>query len=114
MALIPDTSKRFKDFRKKEGITQVMLAKEVSLSQSIISKYDNGDVEVPLSIITYLHERHKMSYEWFFHGTGKRRLNEDTKPTLVTDIKAMQLNINLLIEKMAKLERDIRLVASKL
>jgi transcriptional regulator with XRE-family HTH domain len=69
MSTIFDTAKRFKDFRKQEGITQVMLSKELDLSQSVISRYDRGEVDIPMVLIRHLHERYKMSYEWFFHGT---------------------------------------------
>jgi len=112
--IVPDEAKRFKIFRKHIGKSQIDLAAELKLNQAYISKFENGAYEVSKEAITYLHVKYRMSYEWFFHGTGSKIEKELPKGTLTTDIASMKDDYRVLSEKVRKLETDLRYLASKL
>ncbi len=45
--------------------------KKVGLSQAIISQYEKGLTEIPLSFLEYLKKKHRISSDWLIFGTGE-------------------------------------------
>jgi transcriptional regulator with XRE-family HTH domain len=41
--------KNIKEFRKKTGITQTQLADKANVEQTLISRYENGVIDPPIS-----------------------------------------------------------------
>jgi transcriptional regulator with XRE-family HTH domain len=102
---IPMEAKRLKEFRKAENLTQVQFAEAVSKDQSMIQRYESGVFAIPIEVIRDLREKFLMSTEWFFTGKGSRKI-VPMKTNLVTDIKTIETNQNLLIDQVAGMKID--------
>lgn len=104
---------QLKTFRKSIKLSQKNLAAELKRPQSIISKYETGDLVIPYDVIKHMHLKYGMNYEWYFHSVPPMRLKpQESKITLVKDIAAMSSNIKFLEEKTKQLEKDLRYLAS--
>ncbi len=62
---------RVRAVRKSLRLEQTELAKKVGLSQAIISQYEKGLTEIPLSFLEYLKKKHRISSDWVIFGTGE-------------------------------------------
>ncbi len=62
---------RVRAVRKSLKLEQTELAKKMGLSQAIISQYENGMTEIPLSFLEYLKKKHRISSDWVIFGTGE-------------------------------------------
>jgi len=62
---------RVRAVRKSLKLEQTELAKKMGLSQAIISQYEGGMTEIPLSFIDYFKKKHRISSDWLIFGTGK-------------------------------------------
>ncbi|MGJ1359998.1 helix-turn-helix domain-containing protein [Sphingobacterium siyangense] len=97
-------AKRFKDFRKSLGLTQYQIADDLGVKQDFISRYERGTYTIPLDIVKQLYFKYKLSYIWFFHGYGKKIVDEIPRATIATDLKEVLLENNILKEKIKVLE----------
>ena len=68
-----EIGERVRAIRKSLGLEQTELAKEMGLSQAIISQYENGMTEIPLSFLEYFKKKHSVSSDWVIFGTGKMK-----------------------------------------
>jgi transcriptional regulator with XRE-family HTH domain len=66
-----EIGRRVRAVRKSLKLEQTELAKKMGLSQAIISQYEQGLTEIPLSFIEYLKKKHRISSEWLIFGTGE-------------------------------------------
>lgn len=112
--MITQEAKRFKDFRKSIGLTQVELADDLGIKQDVISRYESGAYSIPIDVVKFLYTKHKLSYIWFFHGFGKKIVDEKPKATLTTDLKEVLLENNILKEKIKVLENRFERLDSSL
>ncbi len=62
---------RVRAVRKSLKLEQTELAKKMGVSQGIISQYEQGLTEIPLSFIEYLKKKHRISSDWLIFGTGE-------------------------------------------
>ncbi len=62
---------RVRAVRKSLKLEQTELAKKMGLSQAIISQYEGGLTEIPLSFIEYFKKKHRISSDWLIFGTGE-------------------------------------------
>ncbi len=62
---------RVRAVRKSLRLEQTELAKKMGLSQAIISQYEKGSTEIPLSFIEYFKKKHRISSDWLIFGTGE-------------------------------------------
>ncbi len=62
---------RVRAVRKSLRLEQTELAKRMGLSQAIISQYEKGLTEIPLSFLAYLKKKHGVSSDWVIFGTGE-------------------------------------------
>lgn len=97
-------AKRFKDFRQTIGLTQIELAEALGIKQDVVSRYESGKYTIPLDIVKQLYLKYKLSYTWFFHGYGKKIVDEISRATIATDLKEVLLENNILKEKIKVLE----------
>jgi len=111
-----EESKRFEQFRKFINLSQQELAevltKELNtpFEQSKVSKYSRGIYAVPLEVLKVLHVKYQLSYEWFFHGTGRMLVREVKKQMLVTETAAIRNSYELLEKLVASLRADLNKV----
>ena len=103
---ITEESKRFKKFRKSIGLTQVEMAELLETQQTVISKYESGQLNIPIDAIKVLRLKYNMNYDWFFHGTGQMKTDKVERNTITTDIKNMMLDINITKAKLEQIHRD--------
>lgn len=85
--MVSPESKRLRAFRKHLKITQKDLATVLSVTQSEMSKYENGDYLIPISIIRKLNEKYQMNYEWFFSGIRPMQKPMQDSKSLARDIQ---------------------------
>jgi len=68
-----EIGERVRAIRKALRLEQTELAKEMDVSQAIISQYENGLTEIPLSFLEYLKKKHRVSSDWLIFGTGEMK-----------------------------------------
>lgn len=66
---------RLSFFRKSIGLSQEQLAESCNIKQSAVSKYEQGRVEVPLSLMAVLIERYGLNASWMITGKGSSVLD---------------------------------------
>ena len=66
-----EIGRRVRAVRKSLRLEQTELAEKMGVSQAIISQYEQGLTEIPLSFIEYLKKKHQISSDWLIFGTGK-------------------------------------------
>tara|TARA_B100001964_G_C14001163_1_gene495040 strand:- start:276 stop:650 length:375 start_codon:yes stop_codon:yes gene_type:complete len=64
---------RVRAVRKSLRLEQTELAKNMGVSQAIISQYEHGLTEIPLSFLEYLKKKHGVSSDWVIFGTGEMK-----------------------------------------
>ena len=111
--MINQERERLRMFMDSENITQDDLAALIKKNQSHISKYLSGGLKIPSSLIRAMHFEYKLNFNWFYAGTGHRKLKELEKKTLLTDttdlkVRIMQdaARIDKLEDTLVKLVRD--------
>lgn len=109
--MITQESKRFRAFRKFIKISQKDLASNLGISQSDISKYENGEYQIPIEVIRRLNEKYQMNYEWFFNGIRPMQKPMQDSKSLTTDISQMKSEHEILIEKIKSLESMLKKIA---
>lgn len=104
---ITEEAKRFKQFREAENLTQEEMGAVLGKTKSHVNKIERGVTSVLLSHVKTLHEKMGMSYEWFYHGKGKRLF---TKEDLNTFEFTMDLRnkIDLLVQKVEQQDKIIK------
>ena len=103
--IVTSEAKRLREFRKAEGLTQVELAAILGKDQATVQRYESGEFVISVDIVRILHEKLLLNFSWFFTGKGGRKIVPE-KTNLVTDIKSIELNQNLLIDQVAGLKSD--------
>jgi transcriptional regulator with XRE-family HTH domain len=64
---------RFRAIRKSLRLEQRELAKDMGISQAIISQYEKGMTEIPLSVLEYFKKKHGISSDWVIFGIGEMK-----------------------------------------
>jgi transcriptional regulator with XRE-family HTH domain len=64
---------RFRAIRKSLRLEQTELAKDMGISQAIISQYEKGMTEIPLSALEYFKKKHGISSDWVIFGIGEMK-----------------------------------------
>ena len=65
---------RLKDMREDNDLTQVQVAKILMCDQSLYSKYERGEREIPLRSLVILAEHYNVSLDYIVGRTNKKRL----------------------------------------
>ncbi len=66
-----EIGRRVRAVRKSLRLEQMELAERMGVSQAIISQYEKGLTEIPLSFLEYLKKKHRISSDWLIFGTGE-------------------------------------------
>lgn len=110
---LSDEAQRLSYFMKLVKLPAVVLSSEYGTSKSLMSKYMNGNTGVPIELIKFLHNKYKLSFNWFFSGVGNPVIKEAEKKTtmhVLTDIlvsvEALAAQQNAIDNKVNKLIRD--------
>jgi transcriptional regulator with XRE-family HTH domain len=91
---------RLKEIRKDLGHTQKEFASELQISQQNVSRYESGQLEISLHIITALYE---MGYDtnWLLYEKGHMKIaDNETAKEKVEKLEAEILSLKKRIEKL--------------
>lgn len=87
------------------------MAVSLEISQSDVSKYENGEYTIPISLVRKLNEKYLLNYEWFFNGIRPMQKPMQDSKSLTTDISQMKSEHEVLIEKVKSLEGMLKKIA---
>ncbi len=108
-----EIGERVRAIRKSLRFEQTELAKEIGLSQAIISQYENGLTEIPLSFLEYLKKKHGISSDWVIFGTGgmkaaiKRNL-DGRQDNFLKLIKQTQKSLGDIGDQLKMIEKNVK------
>ena len=83
------------DIRKKLGLNQIEFADKLETSQNLISKYEQGKVELPFKIINNLNKVFNININWLLTGNGSMfesevgNINKSFQEELINDIQKL-------------------------
>ncbi|WP_316841322.1 helix-turn-helix transcriptional regulator [Pedobacter gandavensis] len=109
MAEIKETTEeaeRLKVFRKAEKMGQEEFGKRLGLDHSVISRYENNRLNIPIDFVKKLHEVFNISFEWFYTGKGNRKHTPE-KASLIKDIKTLETNQQILTQQVEALKTEL-------
>ena len=66
---------RLKDMREDSDLTQAQIAKILMCDQSLYSKYERGEREIPLRLLIILADYYKVSLDYLVGRTNKKDIN---------------------------------------
>ena len=64
---------RLKDMREDNDLTQAQVAKILMCDQSLYSKYERGEREIPLRLLVILAEYYNVSLDYLVGRTNKKK-----------------------------------------
>ena len=67
---------RIKDLREDNDLTQAQIAKVLMCDQSLYSKYERGEREIPLRLLIILSEYYNVSIDYLVGRTNKKEINK--------------------------------------
>lgn len=111
---IPMPAKRLREFMKRKKISQTAMGEMFGRSQANINRYLSGEQRIPQELITLLYHRYSLNSEWIYHGTAPAEFKEKPKKDLVTDISDLKAEITTLKSLVAKMQNDIKILASSI
>ncbi|MDN5069418.1 helix-turn-helix transcriptional regulator [Aliarcobacter butzleri] len=93
----------FLSIRKCLGLTQDKFAEKLETSQNQISKYEKGQVDLPLSIIYNLNKVFKVNINWLVSNKGNMFIEDDISENYVVSqngngnlaLNGKQIHINI-------------------
>ncbi len=67
---------RIKDLREDNDLTQNQIAKILMCDQSLYSKYECGERDIPLKLLIILSEYYNVSLDYLVGRTNKKEVNK--------------------------------------
>lgn len=67
---------KIKDMREDNDFTQAQIAKVLMCDQSLYSKYERGEREIPLRLLIRLSEYYNVSLDYLVGRTNKKDVNK--------------------------------------
>ena len=67
---------RIKDMREDNDLTQAQTAKILMCDQSLYSKYERGERDIPLKLLIELAEYYNVSLDYLVGRTNKKEINK--------------------------------------
>lgn len=103
---LTDEAKRLRVFRQSEGLNQEDFSEPLSVTRSVITKYEKGYLNIPFEIIKEIHLKYNMSLHWFATGKGDSK-HIPEKSNLTRDVPILITNYNLLITQVESLKAEL-------
>lgn len=66
---------KIKDLREDSDLTQAQIAKVLMCDQSLYSKYERGEREIPLRLLIILSDYYNVSLDYLVGRTKKKEIN---------------------------------------
>lgn len=67
---------KIKDMREDNDLSQAKLAKFLMCDQSLYSKYERGERDIPLRLLIKLSEYYDVSLDYLVGRTNKKEINK--------------------------------------
>lgn len=67
---------RIKDMREDNDLTQKQISEMLLCDQSLYSKYERGEREIPLKILVTLADHYKVSVDYLIGRTDNPKINK--------------------------------------
>lgn len=67
---------KIKNLREDNDLTQVQIAKMLMCDQSLYSKYERGERDIPLKLLVRLAEHYNVSLDYLVGRTNKKEINK--------------------------------------
>lgn len=71
-------SRRLKNLRNAQGLSQESMAKEMGVSLKVYQKYEDGITPISINALRVLAMKHSLNTNWFLLGIGPM-VNDYTK-----------------------------------
>jgi transcriptional regulator with XRE-family HTH domain len=85
-----ELGKRIADLRKKEGLTQAELAKQIDISHTQMARYELKGVQPPADVLKSLADIFGTSIDYIVNGTAQEKAQEAlTDAELIKQFKEM-------------------------
>ena len=66
---------KIKDLREDNDLTQAQISKVLMCDQSLYSKYERGERDIPLRLLIILSEFYNVSLDYLVGRTNKKEIN---------------------------------------
>ena len=66
---------KIKDLREDNDLTQIQISRMLMCDQSLYSKYERGEREIPLKLLIILAEYYNVSLDYLVGRTNKKEIN---------------------------------------
>lgn len=66
---------KIKDLREDNDLTQAQISKVLMCDQSLYSKYERGERDIPLRLLIILSEYYNVSLDYLVGRTNKKEIN---------------------------------------
>ncbi len=67
---------KIKDLREDNDLTQMQVAKILMCDQSLYSKYERGERDIPLKLLIILSDYYNVSLDYLVGKTNKKEINK--------------------------------------
>lgn len=67
---------KIKDLREDNDLTQAQIAKILMCDQSLYSKYERGERDIPLKLLVKLSEYYNVSLDYLVGRTKNKKINK--------------------------------------
>lgn len=67
---------KIKDLREDNDLTQTQVAKILMCDQSLYSKYERGERDIPLRLLIILSDYYNVSLDYLVGRTNKKEINK--------------------------------------
>ena len=104
---------RVRAIRKSLRLEQTELAKEMGISQAIISQYEKGMTEIPLSFLEHFKKKHGVSSDWMIFGIGGMKATiarnlDGTQDKFLKLIKQTQKSLGDIGDQLKMIEKNVK------
>ncbi len=108
-----EIGERVRAIRKSLRFEQTELAKEMGVSQAIISQYEKGLTEIPLSFLEHLKKKHRVSSDWVIFGTGNMKAAiarnlDGRQDKFLKLIKQTQKSLGDICDQLKMIEKNVK------
>lgn len=103
----PIIANRLKIFREQYiDKSQNQASKKLGIAQSALSYMENGMTPIYFKFISQLVKEFHLNQDWLTTGNGKPTEKNPSKPTLLTDLNALNEELSLLKKQIQMMEAN--------
>ena len=85
------------------------MARESGVTRSTMSRYLSGEISPSVDFLRHLRSKYKLSYDWYFEGTGKPQIDKKEKLTM-TVLTELTGTLEIVLKRQSMIERNLNKV----